>query len=160
MNIERGSLNVLRCSSNIMKITAAEVIFKTLVSKCGKFECIARNKKHTDQCYTLPDSIRIALHDTRVTLRLAFHHNVTFFPAEFIRKGCRESDRYPKGPCLHEQGYVLTGLFTLHRQVRLWTSIFFPQVLLSTAHTFSAYLHFELSHAWIVSSTDESPKLC
>lgn len=82
-----------------MKITAAKVIFKTLVFKFGKFKCFTRNKKHTDQCFTLPDSIRITLHVTRVTLRLAFHHNVTFFPAEFIRKGCRETDRYPRGPC-------------------------------------------------------------
>lgn len=99
------------------------MIFKSLFFKFGKFKCITRNKKHTDRCFTLHDCIRITWCDTHVILRLALHQQSS------SEKDVEKQTDTQEGVVLHKQGYVFTRVFTLQRQVRLWTSIFFPTSL-------------------------------
>lgn len=151
---------LLRCSLT-SQTTAAEMIFQTLTFQFGQFKCTARNKKHTEQCFlylTVSES----------------HHKAPLPPSDFLflttltspwsDTSLQERPRHEaalRGAVQQSRALPFHVYGTLQARQPLDVQLIARLVEKMLVHSQTcAYLHFELAHAWIVSSMDESPKLC
>lgn len=110
----------------------------------------------------IPDCIRVTSQGTLTTLRLLVSHHINFSMKWHVPPGKTQARGSPSGGRAAQSRALPFHVYgTLQARQPLDVQLIARLVEKMLVHSQTcAYLHFELAHAWIVSSMDESPKLC